>query len=76
MNKKDFSYLFKHHNKNKSKENSLINILRGSTDEEYTYEFRKRRRNNSKSIKLVLEDGQSWRRNEKVPDDIYKSILT
>ena len=63
------------YNKNKSKENSLINILRGSTDEEYTYEFRKRRRNNPKAIKLVLEDGQSWRRNEKVPDDIYKSII-
>lgn len=63
------------YNKNKSKENSLINILRGSTDEEYTYEFRERRRNNPKAIKLVLEDGQSWRRNEKVPDDIYKSII-
>ena len=62
-------------NKNKSKENSLLNILRGSTDEEYTYEFRERRRNNPKAIKLVLEDGQSWRRNEKVPDDIYKSII-
>ena len=64
------------YNKNKSKENSLINILTGSTDEEYTFEFRERRRNNPKAIKLVLEDGQSWRRNEKVPDDIYKSIIT
>jgi len=62
--------------KNKIKEHSLINILTGSIDEEYTLEFRERRRNNPKAIKLVLEDGQSWRRNEKVPDDIYKSILT
>jgi hypothetical protein len=59
----------------KTKKASLINILRGSTDEEYTLEFRGRRRNNPKAIKLVLEDGRSWRRNEKVPDDIYKSIL-
>jgi hypothetical protein len=62
--------------KNKIKERSLINILTGSIDEEYTLEFRERRRNNPKAIKLVLEDGRSWRRNEKVPDDIYKSILT
>ena len=62
--------------KNKIKERSLINILTGSTDEEYTLEFRDRRRKNPKAIKLVLEDGRSWRRNEKVPDDIYKSIIT
>jgi len=61
--------------KNKTKQVSLINILTDSTDEEYTFEFREKRRNNPKAIKLVLEDGRSWRRNEKVPDDIYKSIL-
>ena len=62
--------------KNKTKQVSLINILTDSTDEEYTFEFREKGRNNPKAIKLVLEDGQSWRRNEKVPDDIYKSIIT
>jgi hypothetical protein len=61
--------------KNKTKEVSFVNILTDSTDEEYTLEFRERRRNNPKAIKLVLEDGRSWRRNEKVPDDIYKSII-
>ena len=61
--------------KNKTKQVSLVNILTDSTDEEYTFEFREKRRNNPKAIKLVLEDGRSWRRNEKVPDDIYKSII-
>ena len=61
--------------KNKTKEPSLIKILAGATDEEYNYTFRDNRRKNPESIKLVLEDGQSWRRNEKVPAEIYEEII-
>ena len=61
--------------KDKTKEPSLIKILAGATDEEYNYTFRDNRRKNPESIKLVLEDGQSWRRNEKVPAEIYEEII-
>ena len=27
-------------------------------------------------FKLVLDDGQFWRRNEKVPDEVYETCLT
>ena len=62
--------------KDKTKEPSLLKVLKGSTDEKYDYEFRTKRRNNPQSIKLVLDDGQFWRRNEKVPDEVYETCLT
>tara|TARA_B110000211_G_scaffold42834_1_gene44663 strand:- start:11841 stop:12989 length:1149 start_codon:yes stop_codon:yes gene_type:complete len=61
--------------KNKTKEPSLIKILKNSIDEEYTYAHRKKRRTSPNRIKLVLEDGRFWRRNEKVPNEIYSNIL-
>ncbi len=62
--------------KNKTKEPSLIKILINSTDDEYNFAAREKRRSDPDRIKLVLEDGQFWRRNEKVPDEIYSDILT
>ena len=62
--------------KDKTKEPSLLKVLKGSTDEKYDYAFRTKRRNNPQSIKLVLDDGQFWRRNEKVPDEVYETCLT
>ncbi len=61
--------------KNKTKEPSLIKILAGATDDKYNYEYRKKRRDNPQAIKLVLNDGRFWRREEKVPDDVYKECL-
>ena len=60
----------------KTKEPSLIKILKGSIDKEYDYAYRQKRRERPERIKLVLEDGQFWRRNEKVPAEIYEEILT
>ena len=62
--------------KNKTKEPSLIKILQGATDEKYNFAYRVKRRERPDRIKLVLEDGQFWRRNEKVPAEIYEEILT
>jgi len=62
--------------KNKTKEPSLIKILQGAADEKYDYAYRQKRREIPERIKLVLEDGQFWRRNEKVPAEIYEEILT
>ena len=62
--------------KDKTKEPSLLKVLKGSTDEKYDYAFRTKRRNNPQSIKLVLDDGQFRRRNEKVPDEVYETCLT
>ena len=62
--------------KNKTKEPSLIKILKGSIDKEYDYAYRQKRRERPERIKLVLEDGQFWRRNEKVPAEIYEEIMT
>ena len=62
--------------KNKTKEPSLIKILKGSIDKEYDYAYRQKRRERPERIKLVLENGQFWRRNEKVPAEIYEEILT
>ena len=62
--------------KDKTKEPSLLKVLKGSTDEKYDYAFRTKRRNNPQSIKLVLDDGQFWRRNEKVPNEIYEECLS
>ena len=61
--------------KNKTKEPSLIKILQGEADAEYNYEYRKNKRERPERIKYVLEEGQFWRRNEKVPDEIYEEIL-
>jgi hypothetical protein len=61
--------------KNKTKEPSLIKILQGAIDEKYNFAYRQKRRGRPDRIKLVLEDGQFWRRNEKVPDEIYEEIL-
>ena len=53
----------------------MIKILAGATDDKYNYEYRKKRRDNPQAIKLVLNDGRFWRREEKVPDDVYKECL-
>ena len=47
--------------KNKTKEPSLIKILSGSIDGEYDYAYRQARRQMPERIKLVLEDGRSWK---------------
>ena len=60
--------------KNKTKEPSLIKILSGSIDGEYDYAYRKARRQMPERIKLVLEDGRSWRNKDKVPRDIRKEL--
>ena len=61
--------------KSKTKEPSLIKILAGVADNKYNYEYRLKRRNSPKAIKLVLDDGRFWRREGKVPDDVYKECL-
>ena len=60
--------------KNKTKEPSLIKILSGSIDGEYDYAYRKARRRMPERIKLVLEDGRSWRNKDKVPRDIREEL--
>jgi len=62
--------------KNKTKEPSLIKILEGAVDGNYNYSYRAKKRKNSQSIKLVLDDGRFWRRNEKIPDEIYEECLS
>ena len=53
----------------------MIKILAGVADNKYNYEYRQKRRNSPKAIKLVLDDGRFWRREEKVPDDVYEECL-
>ena len=60
--------------KNKTKEPSLIKILSGSIDGEYDYAYRQARRQMPERIKLVLEDGRSWRNKDKVPRDVRKAL--
>ena len=60
--------------KNKTKEPSLIKVLAGSVDGEYNYKYRKARRQMPERVKLVLEDGRSWRNKDKVPRDIRKEL--
>jgi len=57
-----------------TKEPSLIKILAGSVDGEYNYEYRKARRQRPERVKLVLEDGRSWRNKDKIPSDIRKEL--
>ena len=61
---KDESY-----RKNKTKEASLIKILVGSTDDEYTYEFRQKRRNSPAAMKLALDDGTYFRTKDFIPKE-------
>ena len=60
--------------KNKTKEPSLIKVLAGSVDGEYNYQYRKARRQMPERVKLVLEDGRSWRNKDKIPKDVRKSL--
>ena len=60
--------------KNKTKEPSLNKVLAGSVDGEYNYKYRKARRQMPERVKLVLEDGRSWRNKDKVPRDIRKEL--
>ena len=62
--------------KNKTKEPSLIKILAGAADGNYDYSYRAKKRNDPQGVKLVLDDGRFWRRNEKIPDEIYKACLS
>ena len=61
---KDESY-----RKNKTKEASLIKNLVGSTDDEYTYEFRQKRRNSPAAMKLALDDGTYFRTKDFIPKE-------
>ena len=61
--------------KNKTKEPSLVKIFVGAADGQYNYKYRKKWRENPSRIKLVLDDGRFWRKDEKVPDEIYKDII-
>lgn len=60
--------------KDKTKEPSLIKILKNSIEGEYNYEYRKKRRSNPNSIKLVLEDGRYWRQGDEIPQNILCRI--
>ena len=62
--------------KNKTKEPSLWKILEGEADGNYDYSYRAKKRNDPQGVKLVLDDGRFWRRNEKIPDEIYKACLS
>ena len=66
---KDESY-----RKDKTKEASLIKILVGSTDDEYTYEFRQKRRNHPMTMKLVLDDGTYFRNKDIIPEELKKEV--
>ena len=61
--------------KNKTKEPSLIKVLAGAVDGKYDYKYRQKRRDDPSRFKLVLDDGRFWRKNEKVPDEIYEECL-
>lgn len=61
--------------KNKTKEPSLIKILAGETNGEYNYAYRVKKRNDPQAVKLVLDDGRFWRKDEKLPDEIYEACL-
>lgn len=61
--------------KNKTKEPSLVKIFVGAADGQYNYKYRKKWRETPSRIKLVLDDGRFWRKDEKVPDEIYKDII-
>ena len=61
--------------KNKTKEPSLIKVLAGAVDDKYDYEYRQKRRADPSRFKLVLDDGRFWRKDEKVPDEIYEECL-
>ena len=61
--------------KNKTKEPSLIKVLAGAVDGKYDYEYRQKRRDDPSRFKLVLDDGRFWRKDEKVPDEIYEECL-
>ena len=60
--------------KNKTKEPSLIKVS-GAVDGKYDYEYRQKRRDDPSRFKLVLDDGRFWRKDEKVPDEIYEECL-
>ena len=62
--------------KNKTKEPSLVKILSNAANEKYNYSYRVKTRNNPQSIKLVLDDGRFWRKNEVVPSEVYETCLT
>ena len=49
--------------------------MAGAVEGKYDYEHRQKRRDNPSQLKLVLDDGRFWQRNEKVPDEIYNDIM-
>ena len=62
--------------KDKTKEPSLIKILKNSIDGEYNYEYRQKRRNSPDRIKFVLDDGRYWRQGQDIPEDVFTSCLS
>ena len=61
--------------KNKTKELSLIKVLEGSVDGEYTKEIMKERNQSPNSLKLVLDNGKYWKRNEFISKEILNKII-
>ena len=61
--------------KNKTKEPSLMKVLSGAVDGKYDYQHRQKRRDDPSRFKFVLDDGRFWRKDEKVPDEIYEECL-
>ena len=75
---KEFIYkYFKDDNyrKNKLKELSLIKVLEGAVDGEYTKENMKERSESPNSLKLVLDNGRYWKRNEFISKEILNEII-
>ena len=61
--------------KNKTKELSLIKVLEGSVDGEYTKENMKERNESPNSLKLVLDNGRYWKRYEFISKEIINKII-
>ena len=47
----------------------------GAAEGKYDYEYRQKRRNDPSRFKLVLDDGRFWKKDEKIPDEIYNYIM-
>ena len=59
----------------KTKEPSLIKILRGAANNDYDYDYRRKQRANPNRIKLLLEDGSFWRNKDSIPQGVWEKCL-
>ena len=59
----------------KTKEPSLIKILKGAANNDYDYDYRRKQRANPNRIKLLLEDGSFWRNKDSIPQEVWKKCL-